>query len=384
MNLNMADWKKFVLKDIFYIKYGVNLELNACEEALDEKAIAFVSRTESNNGVSARVSLKDGVNPQKKGLITVAGGGSVLSTFVQPEPFYSGRDLYTLDVKEDVSQEIKFFLTTLISANKYKYNYGRQANKTLPFIEINLPIQHNADGTPFIDVKKKYSDDGYVPDWQFMEDYMKSLHHKPLTTKQLVSGATTLIYDDWKEFMLKDVFTLKGGFYNKKPEHSSEGDIPFLASTESNNGVTELYNIEDIKGWDKVGNEDDTLDKKLYKGNCIAVTVNGSVCNAFYQKEQFTCSHDITAFYVRHYKMNPYLAMFLCTIIMKDKYRWSYGRKPHDAKKFGKSVIKLPVQHNADGTIFIDKKHTYSEEGYVPDWQFMEDYIKSLPYGDRI
>lgn len=25
MNLNMADWKKFVLKDIFYIKYGVNI-----------------------------------------------------------------------------------------------------------------------------------------------------------------------------------------------------------------------------------------------------------------------------------------------------------------------------------------------------------------------
>ena len=49
-----------------------------------------------------------------------------------------------------------------------------------------------------------------------------------------------------------------------------------------------------------------------------------------------------------------------------------------------KSYIKLPVKHNADGTIFIDDEHTYSEEGYVPDWQFMEDYIKSLPYGDRL
>ena len=126
------------------------------------------------------------------------------------------------------------------------------------------------------------------------------------------------------------------------------------------------------------------MDKKLYKGNCIAVTVNGSVCNAFYQKEQFTCSHDITAFYVKKHEMNPALAMFLCTIIMKDKYRWSYGRKPHDVKKFGKSVIKLPIKHNPDGTPFIDVTHTYSEEGYVPDWQYMEEYIKSLPYGDRV
>lgn len=58
--------------------------------------------------------------------------------------------------------------------------------------------------------------------------------------------------------------------------------------------------------------------------------------------------------------------------------------KPHDVKKFGKSVIKLPVKHNPNGTIFIDEKHIYSEEGFVPDWQFMEDYIKSLPYGDRL
>ena len=384
MNLNVNEWKEFLAKDIFDIKYGVNLELNACEERNDNDAVNFVSRTEDNNGVSAKVKKIDSVNVQKAGLITVAGGGSVLSTFVQPDDFYSGRDLYTLDVKVPASEEVKHFLVTVIMLNKYKYNYGRQANKTLPFLELKLPIQHNPDGTPYIDPACTYSEAGYVPDWGFMENYIKSLNHKPLTTKNNGNDTLLLINDDWKEFTLNDVFELKGGFYNKKPEHSVEGKIPFLASTESNNGVTEFYSLEDIKGWDKVGNEDDTLDKKLYKGNCIAVTVNGSVCNAFYQKEQFTCSHDITAFYVKKHEMNPALAMFLCTIIMKDKYRWSYGRKPHDVKKFGKSVIKLPIKHNPDGTPFIDVTHTYSEEGYVPDWQYMEEYIKSLPYGDRV
>lgn len=182
----------------------------------------------------------------------------------------------------------------------------------------------------------------------------------------------------WKEFTLNRVFTLVGGFYNKKPEHSCVGNIPFLASTESNNGVTEYYCLEDIRLWDKVGEIDDTLEKKLYDGNCIAVTVNGSVCNAFYQKGRFTCSHDITALYLKEHVLNVYVGQFICAVIMQDKYRWNYGRKPHDVKKFGKSVFKFPIQHNADGSILIDNNKTYSDDGYVPDWEFMERYIKSI------
>lgn len=147
--------------------------------------------------------------------------------------------------------------------------------------KINLPALHNNNGTLFKDSCHTYSSAGYVPDWDFMEHYIKSLHYKPLTTSHSSSVTSTLSTADWKEFTLDAVFILKGGFYNKKPEHSSEGTIPFLASTESHNGVTEFYSLEDIESWDKVGNEDNTLDKKLYDGNCIAVTVNGSVCNAF-------------------------------------------------------------------------------------------------------
>lgn len=32
----------------------------------------------------------------------------------------------------------------------------------------------------------------------------------------------------------------------------------------------------------------------------------------------------------------------------------------------------------------LDKSKKYSDNGYVPDWKFMENYIKSLPYGDII
>ena len=112
---------------MFDVVYGVNLELVNCIETdrNDLEAVAFVSRTESNNGVSAFVKPVPGIEPQPADTITVAGGGSVLATFLQTQPFYSGRDLYLLYPKEDIAREAKLFLATVIKANKYRYNYGR-------------------------------------------------------------------------------------------------------------------------------------------------------------------------------------------------------------------------------------------------------------------
>lgn len=46
--------------------------------------------------------------------------------------------------------------------------------------------------------------------------------------------------------------------------------------------------------------------------------------------------------------------------------------------------IKLPVKYNLDGSRYIDADKLYSEMGFVPDWEYMSKYIKSLPFGDQI
>lgn len=160
ISFDVSTWKEYEVRELFDVVYGVNLELVNCIETdrNDLEAVAFVSRTESNNGVSAFVKPVPGVEPQPADTITVAGGGSVLATFLQTQPFYSGRDLYLLYPKEDIAREAKLFLATVIKANKYRYNYGRQANVTLPYLRLRLPAM--ADGKP---------------DWQWMEDYIKSL-----------------------------------------------------------------------------------------------------------------------------------------------------------------------------------------------------------------
>lgn len=158
--LAVESWKQFRVNELFEVKYGINMELNTCIEAEDgdPDAINFVARTESNNGVSARVKLVEGKEPQPAGLITCAGGGSVLSTFLQEQPFYSGRDLYLLIPLQPMSKLAKLFCITVLKANKYRYSYGRQANITLPYLELMLPA--TVEGQP---------------DFDFMENYMRSL-----------------------------------------------------------------------------------------------------------------------------------------------------------------------------------------------------------------
>ena len=144
------------ISELFDVHPGVNLELNALD--IDPDGINFISRTANNNGVSAKVKMIDDLEPTEAGVLTVAVGGSVLETFLQPQPFYSGWHLYFLRPKQDMSVEQKLFFCVCIRANKFRYNYGRQANKTLKNLLIpGLDAVPNWVGPTFSGIQKTWS-----------------------------------------------------------------------------------------------------------------------------------------------------------------------------------------------------------------------------------
>ncbi|WP_411725961.1 hypothetical protein [Methyloglobulus sp.] len=126
--------KLVTISTLFDVKYGVNLELNRL--ASDPNGINFVSRSAKNNGITGKVKALPHLTPIESGVLTVAGGGSVLETFVQMEPFYSGRDLYYLKPLVELTLEQKLYYCMCIRANKFRFSYGRQANRTLKTIQI--------------------------------------------------------------------------------------------------------------------------------------------------------------------------------------------------------------------------------------------------------
>ena len=331
------------LSELFDITYGTKFDWNKMIEEKD--GIAFVSRTSKNNGVVGFVERYNDTEPYESGLITVSLGGTyVLSAFVQTNEFYTGQNVAVLFPKCEMDIVTKLFYCYCISKNRYRYSaFGREANKTLK--DLLVP---NLEDIPQL----------------YKSQQLPSFSDK---TKAIVDKEQTINVVSWVEYSYDDLFEIRGGYYNKKPEHIVEGRIPFLGATRENNGITEFYSEEDISLYYKDGStREDDYENKIFKGNCITVVNNGaSVGYAFYQDTDFTCSHDINVLYLKNRELTKEIAMFLITIIELEKYRWNYGRKWRP-KRMPESIIKLP-----------SKKSNGKNE---PDWEYMESFISSCRY----
>lgn len=121
------------IDEIFEVKYGHSLELNRLRLLSKENGgVPYVSRVMGNNGVSAYVAPIDGLLPTQGGVLSCAlGGNGVLSTFLQETPFYSGRDSAFLVPKLNLTTEELLYYCSCIWQNRFRFSYGRQANRTL-------------------------------------------------------------------------------------------------------------------------------------------------------------------------------------------------------------------------------------------------------------
>jgi len=311
------------VSEIFDVKYGVNLELNKLTQ--DTKGVNFVSRTAKNNGVSAKVRNLKNVVSIPKGTISVAGGGSVMESFLQTEPYYSGRDLYYLTSKVNLTDEEKLYYCVCLKANQYRFNYGRQANRTLK--DLLVPAVSE------------------IPGWiNGIDIHQFDNANEPFNKNSNIELSAI----NWEWFEYQELFEIARGRGPRKKDLDGSGDIPVVTSSDSNNGWTAITNVN-----------------PLHDGNTIGVNRNGSVAKAFYQPVPFCSTEDVHIFTPK-FNMNKYIGLFVSTLIKREQYRYNYGRKWGIARMKA-SKIKLPVNTNGK-----------------PDWLYMESYIKSLSFSKQL
>lgn len=310
---------------LFNIKYGNSFELinlGQCEKN-NVNAIAFVSRTEKNNGISAFVYKLPDIEPNPPGTVTVAVGGSVLSTFLQLKPYYTGFHILILYPKEEMTEQELLFYSYCIRKNKYRYNYGRQANKTLKDILIPEKIPAEWKSSNIDDIEK--------------------LKFAPVSKEKI-----NLNISNWKYFDLTELFEISASRDELIEDLTQGGSTPYITSSDSDNGATSF--IEEVA---------------TNKAGTITANRGGSVGYFYYQPIAYKATPVDVRILTPRFKINTYLGLFFRTILQLEKYRYNYSRKM-GSDRLAQLRIKLPANNK------------------LPDWDFIENYIKSLPYSSSL
>lgn len=311
------------LNSIFDIQYGNQFDLYKLDSN-EKSEINFVSRTSHNLGVVAKVSRLENIEPFPAGSITVTLGGSyLLSSFIQKRPFYTAQNIKVLTPKYKMSYKEELFYCKAIEMNRFRYtSHGREANKTLDLLMVPRKVPSN-----FININI---------------DQILEVDENPILKEKL-----DLHNDSFRFFNLCDLFKIKGTETSSVLElqQYGNGKYPYVTTQAENNGIEAFYDFSTEDGG--------------------VISFDSAVIGyCAYQPLPFSASDHVEKL-IPKFKMNNYIALFLVTVLNQEQYRYNYGRKCSQIR-MREIKIKLPAKN--------DK----------PDWQFMEKYIKSLPYSSSI
>jgi hypothetical protein len=314
------------IKDIFIISNGNGLALSDMKE--DNKGYNFISRGEKNNGIVATIKKVEGIEPFGANKITVSLGGSVLESFYQDKPFYTAYHIKVLTPRINLTALQMFYYCNAIKHNKYRYSYGRQANKTLD--DLLIP------------------DINEIPEWVNDIKFPSEPNEKPFHNKK-----ADFKDRNWGFIKLDEIFSkIEKCKCSNASELLTDGDdIYYIGAKKVENGI--MNKVSYVKNL-------------VSKGNCIVFIGDGqgSVGYVTYQEQDFIGSSTLNCGYSEY--LNKFIGLFLVTVLDLERYRYSFGRK-YGKEQVKNTKIKLPLNKRGE-----------------PDWEFMENYIKSLPYSASI
>lgn len=352
--LDTSSWRPFLLSDIFEIKKGKRLTKE--NQTLGDTV--FIGATACNNGITSYIG-QEAIH--EGNTISLTYNGSVGEAFYQAEPFWASDDVNVLYPKNFVLNEnLALFFCTILRLEKQMWSYARkwnleQMNKT----QVLLPV--TSSGNPDYDFMENYiksleGDISNIPDYFLNEGYEKACWYLDNINQEDferdyagIAEAKQINLSDrkWFDFCLDDLFYITPGKYIPANEYV-DGDVPYITSSAENNGIKQFISLESV-----------------FKGNSI--TTGKIHCDAFYQEKSFCASSDANVLIPKHSGFSKAAGLFIVSVInFSENSKWNYGRqcRMSDSKKI---VIKLPAINDE-----------------LPDYKFMEDYIKSLPFSNKI
>ena len=330
MKINKNNWQEFKFVDVFTISRGKRLV------KLDQIAgnIAYISSSKKNNGVDNYI-LPPSYMKVYKNMLTLSNSGSVGYCFYHPYKFVASDHCTVINIKDrdiKLNNYISLFIKPIIESMKSKYNFAREINNDrLKKEKILLPAMNNK-----------------IPDWNFMENYIKSLSKKVKYDKKIIKNTPLqLNKNKFYEFRLTKLFSVRGARKSYTKNEISNGEYLYVTTSNKNNGVSGTSNI--------------------YTENGNVITIDSATDGkAFYQEFRFVGSDHVEVLEPIGFTLNKDIALFLISVLNLQVFRYGFGRK-RSQTRIREEKLFLPINKNRE-----------------PNFKFMENYIKSLPYSFNI
>jgi len=367
----------------------------------EEGETPYVTGSQSNNGVVGYINAPE--TDISKGNCIVVDPIKGLCMY-QENDFvgrgFSGASINALYIEGMDETSAMFIIAAIkkVSLKVASYSYLFNSNK-LAEAEIMLPT------LDALDADSPYSSNGYVPDWKYMKDRVAELEKdrvaelenyliasglndyklteedKAVLAAKLVDGgvlsqnsiSTDGCLKEGRKFKIDDLFKKEklGWITNRKfnkekdvsKEQTKEFDLPLVNAKDGNNGIMYYGRSSDFSSVD----------------GGIDIVSNGAIStgNVYPQSHKIGVLFDAYIINLKNGMKNECLLMYLAASIQKSiKPRFGYSNKAVWSK-VRKCNICLPIQTDDSGKPVIDASKTYSPKGYIPDWEYMEKYIKA-------
>lgn len=347
-------------------------------EPTDDYVVPLLTAGVENQGL-ARFAKRTQCPTILSNCISVSANGANSGVvFYHPEEFAVLQDAYAIRVRnyKIPNEAIGLYLTSSLYkaiASTHDWNYKAGWNRIKKDI-VSLPIKIDENGNPIIDDTHFYHDEGFIPDFEYMQERIEELEQERIEELEqylVVTGLNDyeLTAEDievlsksdkeMREFQCGDLFIAQTGDVDLQQKDINGQGCFFINSGVDNNGIK--------------GKTDKTA--KIFSANTISIDFWG---NAYYRDFEYKmATHNHVFSLSGDIIKNEYVGLYIVSKMNYMKNLFSYSNMG-TWNKIKKLFLALPIQTNDNNNPIIDSECKYHPDGYIPDWDFMEKYIKAI------
>lgn len=385
---------KFIISNLFTSQSG---DIDIQKKDLNETGHIVVSAGLSNCGVIGKTNKKAKIMPANSITVDMFG-----NTFYRDEEYKitTHARVFALLPKFTMTKEIGLYISACMKYFQKKFSYSNMCSwKKICDLTLILPVQVNEAGKPIIDSNKQFDSNGYFPDWNYMQDYIEKLEQEHILELEseldAYLKATGLndyeLTEDDKHILASKLKNEDGKEPSKESEPLPEGrwwkegrEFIFSDLFTSQTGDTDIQK-KDINGkgcyvvsaglsnHGIIGKTD--REAKVIDKNTITVDMFG---NAFYRDTDYKMVTHARVFALSpKFEMTESSGLYMTSCMSYLTKKFAYSNMC-SWNKIQDLPICLPIQTDDSGKPVIDAGKTYSPDGYIPDWEYMEKYIKAI------